>query len=67
MADGDADETIAKLANYYSCPVLAADSDYFIFNLQAGYIPIDTLDLDSKPMMATLYFINAFADQFHFK
>ena len=28
VADGDVDETIAKLANHYSCPVLADDSDY---------------------------------------
>ena len=67
VADGDADETIAKLANHYSCPVLAADSDYFIFNLRAGYIPLDTLDLDSEPMKAKLYRINALADQFGFK
>ena len=67
VADGDADEAIAKLANHYSCPVLAADSDYFIFNLQAGYIPLDTLDFDSRPMKAKLYCINSFAGQFNFR
>ena len=65
VADGDADETIAKLANHYSCPVLADDSDYFIFNLQAGYIPLDTLDFDTRPMKAKLYHINKFAEQFN--
>ena len=48
VADGDGDKTVAKLANFYRCPVLADDSDYFIFNLKDGYIPLDMLDLKFK-------------------
>ncbi|XP_011405724.1 PREDICTED: protein asteroid homolog 1-like [Amphimedon queenslandica] len=40
FADGEADPEIASLANHYHCPVLAYDSDYFIFNLDEGYIPL---------------------------
>ena len=29
------------LANHHHCPVLANDSDYFMFNLDEGYIPLD--------------------------
>ena len=31
VADGDADITIARVANYYLCPVLSNDSDFFSF------------------------------------
>ena len=67
VADGDADETIAKLANHHLCPVLAYDSDYYVFHLQAGYIPLDKLDIDTKPVQVKLYKVDAFAEQFGFK
>ena len=41
FADGEADFDTASLANHYRCPVLANDSDYFMFNLDEGYIPLD--------------------------
>ena len=67
VADGDADETIAKLANHYSYPVLSHDSDYFIFNLSKGYIPLDKLDLNTKPIQVKVYCRTAFSEQFGFK
>ncbi|XP_069393330.1 single-strand DNA endonuclease ASTE1 [Paralichthys olivaceus] len=37
---GEADEQIAALASEWQCPVLSNDSDFFIFNLPAGLLPI---------------------------
>ena len=66
VADGDGDKTVAKLANFYRCPVLADDSDYFIFNLKAGYIPLDMLDFESEPVSVKIYKIEMFAQKFGF-
>uniref|UniRef100_A0A665U737 Asteroid domain-containing protein n=1 Tax=Echeneis naucrates TaxID=173247 RepID=A0A665U737_ECHNA len=37
---GEADQEIAALANKLGCPVLSDDSDFFIFDLSAGLLPI---------------------------
>ena len=34
---------ISALANHHQCPVLAASADYFMFELNHGYVPFDTL------------------------
>ncbi|KAI1279041.1 Protein asteroid -like protein 1 [Halotydeus destructor] len=39
-ADGD----VAHLANRFSCPVLAEDSDFMVFDLEGGYIPLSKLN-----------------------
>ena len=67
VADGGADETVAKLANHYSCPVLAEDSDYFIYNLRAGYIPLalNKLDLESPEVKLKIYKREKFAHKFN--
>nr|XP_055066948.1 protein asteroid homolog 1-like isoform X1 [Misgurnus anguillicaudatus] len=36
----EADWEIAALANQWDCPVLSNDSDFYIFNLTAGLLPI---------------------------
>ncbi len=41
VADGEADRDVVSLANHLHCPVFGSDSDYFIFNIEGGYIPID--------------------------
>ncbi|XP_011404573.1 PREDICTED: protein asteroid homolog 1-like [Amphimedon queenslandica] len=66
FADGDADQGTARIANHYNCPVVANDSDYFIFNLKAGYIPLDFLDLNQQPVKAKLYERDRFAYKFYF-
>ncbi|XP_051255300.1 protein asteroid homolog 1 [Dicentrarchus labrax] len=37
---GEADQEIAALANEWQCPVLSNDSDFYIFDLPAGLLPI---------------------------
>ena len=64
--DGDADQDIALLANHYNCPVVADDSDYFIFPLKAGYIPIDELRWYNSPVTAKIYKRERFAYKFYF-
>ncbi|XP_011404572.1 PREDICTED: protein asteroid homolog 1-like [Amphimedon queenslandica] len=66
FADGDADRDTARIANHYNCPVVANDSDYFIFNLKAGYIPLDCLYWDQQPVKAKLYERDQFAYKFYF-
>ncbi|XP_030643250.1 single-strand DNA endonuclease ASTE1 [Chanos chanos] len=36
----EADWEIAALANEKNCPVLSDDSDFYVFNLKAGFLPI---------------------------
>lgn len=43
VADTDTGAEVAALANHYKCPVLAADAEFFMFDLQYGYIPLDKL------------------------
>ena len=40
VADGEADRDVVSLANHLGCPVVGLDSDFFIFNIEYGYIPI---------------------------
>ncbi|KAM7382830.1 hypothetical protein PAMP_002536 [Pampus punctatissimus] len=37
---GEADQQIASLAREWQCPVLSNDSDFYIFDLPAGLLPI---------------------------
>ena len=39
VADGDADVDVASLGIFHKCPVLSADSDFYVFPLTHGYIP----------------------------
>ena len=55
FVDGDADQKIARIANFYHFPVLADDSDYFIFDLNAGYMPLDTFEWAGSTVSALLY------------
>ncbi|XP_076112136.1 single-strand DNA endonuclease ASTE1-like [Mytilus galloprovincialis] len=45
--DFEADRDIQRLANELKCPVLSRDSDFFIFDVHYGYIPFDSLPLNS--------------------
>uniref|UniRef100_A0A6Q2XVG1 XPG N-terminal domain-containing protein n=1 Tax=Esox lucius TaxID=8010 RepID=A0A6Q2XVG1_ESOLU len=37
---GEADQEIASLAHRWNCPVLSNDSDFYIFDIKAGFLPI---------------------------
>ena len=69
FSDGEADVTIARVANYYGCPVLSNDSDFFIFHLRGGYIPYVRFHWRSKEphIVADVYHYEAFASQFRFQ
>ena len=41
IADGDGDPVCVSLANgLEECPVLGGDADFFIFNIEGGYVPL---------------------------
>ena len=67
VADGEGDETIARVANHYSCPVVSNDSDFYIFRLKGGYIPYDRFFWESTPITGEVYYLEAFAKQFKFQ
>ncbi len=43
VADGSSAREVAAYANHYKCPVLGANSEFFIFELEHGYIPLRNL------------------------
>ena len=67
VADGDADITIARVANYYLCPVLSNDSDFFLFRLVGGYIPFDSFYWHPPTVTALVYHQEKFAAQLKFQ
>lgn len=52
---GEADEECVSLANHFDCYLIATDSDYFCYNLLRGYIPFESLDIESKEEHGNLY------------
>ena len=42
----EADPDIASLARDWKCPVLSNDSDFFIFDVKGGFIPLSSFDVD---------------------
>ena len=67
VVDGEADGIIVEIANFLSCPVLACDSDYFIYRITYGYIPTDRFHWKASPIEAELFYISEFAKQFGFQ
>ena len=64
VADGDADSLTASIANFYGCPVLSSDSDYYIFNVEGGYIPFQYFYWESKPINGKIYHSRNFSATF---
>ena len=61
---GEASELVAAISNSSpSYPVLAADSDYFMFEIEHGYIPQDTI----KGTSCSLYHTRDFCKQFQLR
>ncbi len=65
MVDGEADKEIAQLANFYSCPVLSNDSDFYMFPLKGGFIHLTMFDWRTCPLTAKVYHMDAFVEQFN--
>ncbi|XP_076448966.1 single-strand DNA endonuclease ASTE1-like [Babylonia areolata] len=42
--DFEADNQLVTLANRWNCPVISNDSDFYIFDLSGGFIPLDYID-----------------------
>lgn len=75
ICDYEADDQITALANYYKCPVISADSDFFIFDVHNGFITRDSiettviLDIDSsgkeyRYLNCYIYYIDEFISCF---
>jgi hypothetical protein len=48
QSDGEADAIVAALARAHGCCAISQDSDFFIFQLPFGYIPINHLDVSKR-------------------
>ena len=66
-ADGEADGIAATLANKYKCHLVSDDSDFFIFPLDVGYIPLFTLHWTRPgfPVTGSVYKREVFAASFN--
>ncbi|XP_048849434.1 protein asteroid homolog 1 [Brienomyrus brachyistius] len=70
----EADWEIAALANQWGCPVLSSDSDFYIFDLKGGYLPMsyfqwsDVVTCERTSVShipASLFSVNKFCAQFN--
>ena len=65
----EADWEIAALANQWNCPVLSDDSDFFIFDLKAGVLPITHFQWDKgltqKSIPAKIFLVSNFCKGFN--
>lgn len=43
----EADEHIARRANQLNCPVISDDSDFFVYDLKGGLIPLSSLNRET--------------------
>ncbi|XP_071154025.1 single-strand DNA endonuclease ASTE1-like [Mytilus edulis] len=56
VCDFEADHDIATLANTFLCPVLSNDSDFFVYDLEKGYIPLDTFTVSDTCCKGKIYY-----------
>ena len=64
IAPSEGDKEVAAVANSRGCPVLSSDSDFFMYDLEHGFIPLEHLNpVDSS----FLYHIDNFAAYFGLK
>lgn len=42
----EADAEITAIANHYQCPVISKDSDFYVFDITAGFIRLDYIDVN---------------------
>ena len=71
VAVGEGDVTCAEVANFFKCPVLSYDSDFFLFDIAGGYIDLkaclseNIFDSDSATLKAEVYYRKKFVNH-HF-
>lgn len=56
FSDSEAETEIASLAYAWNCPVLSNDSDFFIFDIKAGYIPITLFNWNSSCLTVRIFY-----------
>ena len=66
VVDGEADKETALLANFYSCPVLSNDSDFYIYPVIGGFIHMNDFEWQSQPIKSKVYHVKAMVDEFKF-
>ena len=68
VVDSEGDWDTVAIANYYGCPILSNDSDYYMYNVEGGYIPLHRLHWEDakEPVTAELYTLNDFLVTFGF-
>ncbi|XP_044185119.1 protein asteroid homolog 1-like [Acropora millepora] len=67
ICDSEADSEIASLAAAWKCPVLSNDSDFFIFDIKGGYIPLSFLRWNSSRFTAKIYYRSKLASHFRIR
>ena len=67
LPNSEADAEIASLAAAWNCPVLSSDSDFFIFDIKAGYIPLSFLYWNSDRLTASVFYRKKLASHFRIR
>ena len=63
----EADTEIASLAFAWNCPVLGNDSDFFIFDIKAGYIPLSSINWKVDGLTADIFYREELASHFEIR
>ncbi len=64
FAEGEGDPDTVAIANCYDYPVLASDSDYYMYDIKAGYIPFNRFNWRAPSIKAEVYKLCDFNSQF---
>ena len=60
----EADNEIASLASAWNCPVLGNDSDFLIFDIKDGYIPLSSFHWKANGLTADIFYREKLASHF---
>ncbi|XP_058943973.2 protein asteroid homolog 1 isoform X2 [Pocillopora verrucosa] len=66
-SDSEADTEIASLAYVWNCPVLSNDSDFFIFDIKAGYVPLAFFTWNSSCLTVRVFHRQKLASHFRIR
>ena len=55
------------MAQSWNCPVLSDDSDFFIFDVKVGYIPLSSFDRKAGPFKASIFYRSKLASHFQIR